>query len=94
MINLNSEENIFLYFYHRPFPLLLGAVYKVQNMVSSTIGDTESEEIKFFKGDDLVRMLGYYWHLIMAADSTIRPGLEVYGRIFFRYETKFLGHGN
>lgn len=59
----------------RPFPLLLGAVYKVQNMVSSTIGDTESEEIKFFKGD-LVRMLGYYWHLIMAADSTIRPGLE------------------
>ena len=56
----------------RPLPLLIGVLYKVQERK-----DRNMQKIgKVLKGKSkhVVPLLGYYWHVLMAADATIRPG--------------------
>lgn len=56
----------------RPLPLLIGVLYRVQerrDRLLHTIGSMLPG-----KNMQVVPLLGYYWHVLIAADSTIRPG--------------------
>ena len=55
----------------RPFPLLLGALFKAQeDVIMDELDDSEINE------DELMSLLGHYWHLIIAADTILRSGLR------------------
>ena len=56
----------------RPLPLLIGVLYKVQERQESLASKTGT--ILPSDNQEVVPLLGYYWHMIMAADSNIRPG--------------------
>ena len=57
----------------RPFPLLLGALFKAHEDVNMD----ESPELVTERGDDeMMSVLGHFWHLITAADTILRPGLS------------------
>ena len=59
----------------RPFPLLLGALFKAHEDVKlhespKLVRETEDRD------GEMMRVLGHCWHLITAADSSLRPGLS------------------
>ena len=59
----------------RPFPLLLGALFKAHEDVK--MSESDSEMVTERESDDeMIRVLGHFWHLITAADTILRTGLS------------------
>eukprot|EP00092_Neocalanus_flemingeri_P009884 GFUD01010653.1.p1 GENE.GFUD01010653.1~~GFUD01010653.1.p1 ORF type:complete len:626 (+),score=162.41 GFUD01010653.1:56-1933(+) len=56
----------------RPLPLLIGVLYKVQER-KDRLMETTGRPLQG-QSQDLVELLGYYWHVLMAAEENIRPG--------------------
>ena len=52
--------------------MLIGVLYKLQERQDSLATNTGT--VLQSRGQKAVPLLGYYWHMIMAADSNIRPG--------------------
>ena len=55
----------------RPISLLLGVLYKLQEKTNSLV--SKSGTIFASKSKETVTLIGYYWHVTMAA-HTIRSG--------------------
>ena len=56
----------------RPLPLLLGVLRKLQDNLDSFPGTPEVEPAGLDHQEDVLSMLGHFWHLIKAADTSIR----------------------
>ena len=59
----------------RPYSLLLGVLYRVQQWRLSQEFSVDGRYVET-DGDDLVDMFGYFWHMIRAADETLRRDLN------------------
>ena len=56
---------------------MLGVLYKIQNRFWTTEDKTHASFVQNDEREEKVtEMLGYFWHLIMAADTTLRPGMR------------------
>ena len=51
---------------------MIGVLYKVQERQESLASKTGT--MLSSNSQEVVPLLGHYWHMIMAADSNIRPG--------------------
>merc|ERR1719357_891928 len=58
----------------RPLPLLIGVLYKLQERQDKKGQNENIGKLLQPAENDVVPLLGYYWHVLMAADSNIRPG--------------------
>ena len=58
----------------RPLPLLIGVLYKLQERQDAKGQNENMGKLLQPEENDVVPLLGYYWHVLMAADSNIRPG--------------------
>ena len=58
----------------RPLPLLLGVLYKLQESLTHSVDGIgrNVEPVALDNKEDVVSLLGHYWQLIRAADSSIR----------------------
>ena len=66
-----------LHFNHfRPLPLLLGVLYKVQKNVHHHHHHAEDYSDSMKKNEELINTLAYFWNMIMAADESLRDGME------------------
>ena len=59
----------------RPLPLLLGVLYKVQKNVHHRHHHVEAYSDSM-KNEELINTLAYFWNIIMAADESLRDGME------------------